>query len=138
MPTATDVAGGTLPVFNRPYEWSVKHTPAANTVATISKAAVATQRHVCTGFTASVASDGTVTPANLLVTLRDGATGAGTILQAISLSLIATAGTSAVYGVSGLNIIGTLNTAMTIEFAAAGGANTYENVSMTGYSVTPG
>ena len=138
MPTATDVAGGTLPVFNRPYDWSVKHTPAVNTVATISKAAVATQRHVCTGFTASVASDGAVSVANLVVVLRDGATGAGTIVQASSLSVITTAGSSANIVISGLNIIGTLNTAMTVEFLAAGGANTYENVSMMGYSVTPG
>lgn len=136
MPTATDVASGTLPVNLRPFDWAVKHVPAANTVATISKAAVATQRHVCTSITASVSSDGAPTPATLVVNLRDGATGAGTIVYAFSLSLVATSGDAAVYGLSGLNIIGTLNTAMTLEFAAAGGANTYETVAMTGYSVT--
>ena len=37
---------------------------------------------------------------------------------------------------AGLNIVGSANTAMTLEFAAAGGANTVESVAMTGYSVS--
>jgi len=117
-----------------PGQWGVTHAPAANTVATITKAAgAAGTRHVCTGVSVSIASDGAATPAAMTLNLRDGATGAGTILASWTLSLTATSGDCKVFGATGLNLVGTAATAMTLEFAAAPGANAYQAVNLFGY-----
>jgi hypothetical protein len=119
--------------------WSAVHAPAANTQATASKSAgAAGVRHVCTGFSAALYSGSTAVtvPATpVTVTIRDGASGAGTILWQHGLSVITTAGGSAHIALSGLSLVGTAATAMTIEFSAAGGAGSFETVSMQGYSV---
>lgn len=119
-------------------DWTQVHFPASNTVATTSKAAGgANVRHVCTGITAVLAG-GTTAPAaaQVNVALRDGATGAGTIVWQAVITLPATAGAMNGISRSGLFIRGTANTAMTLEFSAAGGANTFESVSMEGISIT--
>lgn len=118
--------------------WSVSHVPAANTQATISRAAAgAGIRNVCTGLTIVLAG-GTAAPAavNMTVNLIDGALGGTTYLWRVTLSLPAVAG--AVNGIarSGLWLPGTANTAMTLEFSAAGGANTIQSVSLEGTTVT--
>jgi hypothetical protein len=125
-------------LVTRPGDWSVTHAPAVNTVATISKAAGgAGVRHVCTSITGAIRG-GTTAPAAIqgTLTLRDGATGAGTILWSQTVVLAAAVGAKDEVCVSGLNIVGSANTAMTLEFAAAGGANTFESVALTGYSVS--
>lgn len=116
-----------------PGEWSVTHTPAVNTVATITRAAGgAGIRHVLRSFTATVIGLAAAAEAVLTVNIRDGASGAGTILK--SFPLYAPPGGQNGLAMSDLNIVGSENTAMTIEFTAAGGANTYESVSMSGNS----
>ena len=118
----------------QPSMWAVQHTPATNTQATISKAAGGgTVRHVCTSISATISAPAAPTAAQVIVNLRDGATGAGTILLSWTGALQATAGDRWGVVLSGLNIVGTANTAMTLEFTAAGGANTYEQVAMSGY-----
>src|SRR5690242_9481224 len=69
--------------------WSVVHAPAANNQATASKAAgAAGVRHVCTGITATLAAGASApTAVNVNVAVRDGATGAGTVLWQAVLSL---------------------------------------------------
>lgn len=119
-------------------DWTQVHEPAANVQATTSKAAgAAGVRHVCTGITATIVAT-TVAPSavQLVVRLRDGASGAGTVIWAAVMSLPATAG--AMNGVTrtGLFIRGTAATAMTLEFSGAGGANTIEAVSMEGVDIT--
>lgn len=112
--------------------WSVTNTPAANTQATVTKAAGGTTvRHVATSITACFV--GTVTAAPVQINLRDGASGAGTILRTWFIG-IPTANGGDCVNLSGLNITGSANTAMTLEFVAAGGANTNETVTLTGYS----
>jgi hypothetical protein len=112
--------------------WSVYHVPATATQATITKAAVSGYRHVCNSITATVAANSTAqTP--LTVYLRDGATGAGTILWAGTVAAPAN-GLGGVC-VGGLNIIGSENTAMTLEFSAAGVANSAQAVTLTGFEV---
>jgi len=112
--------------------WSLTHTPAAATQATISKTAGAsTIRHVATSVTWCIAAQATAQPI-LLINLRDGATGAGTILHSWTVSTIAS--DSKCQSISGLNITGTANTAMTIETAAAPAAAVQATVNMTGYS----
>jgi hypothetical protein len=115
-----------------PGNWAINHTPAAATQATITRAAgAAGVRHVCTGisftFNAVNAEAGT-----FLVNLRDGATGAGTILQSWRVGPFA-AGASIVHSKDGLNIPGSAATAMTMEFAGAPAAGNFESVDMTGY-----
>lgn len=117
--------------------WTAVDQPAANTQATETRAAAgAGVRNVCTSITAMFAAGASApTAVNVSVVLRDGATGAGTILWAASLSIPATAGATNGISVGGLWIPGSANTAMTLEFSAAGGANTIESVSMTGTTI---
>lgn len=119
-------------------DWTALHVPAVNTKATISKAAgAAGVRHVCTGLTVVLAGDTTApAAAQLTVALRDGGTGAGTILWQAIITLPAVAGAMNGITRSGLNIRGSAATAMTLEFSAAGGANTFESVSFEGADIT--
>jgi hypothetical protein len=116
--------------------WTLTNDPAVNTAATVSKAAgTGGAVHVADCATATLVAN-TTAPAAIVVTavIRDGATGAGTILWSADMALTATAGVTATpVQLCGLNINGTANTAMTIEFTAAGGANTFETVGLTGY-----
>ena len=113
--------------------WSIQNDPAVNVQATIARAAgAAGVRHVCTSIFASF-SAGATAGAAVKVYLRDGLTGAGAILWSGSLA-VAIGGTANI-ALSGLSIVGSAATAMTLEFAAAGGVTTFENVSLTGYTV---
>ena len=112
--------------------WSVTNTPAVATQATASKAlGGGTVRHVATSVAWCIAAG--VTPqAILLINLRDGATGVGTILRSWAVAVVAA--DSKCIDISGLNITGTANTAMTIETAAATSAAVQGTVTLTGYS----
>lgn len=117
--------------------WSAHHVPAANTQATISKAAAgAGIKNVCTWLTVKlVAGASAPTAINVSVSLIDGATGGTTYLWRATISLPATAGADNGIALSNLWMPGTANTAMTLEFSAGGGANTVESVSMGGTTV---
>jgi hypothetical protein len=117
--------------------WDVQHVPAANTQATISQAAAAAGiRNVCTGFTVTLAAQTTAPAAvQLTVAVIDGATGGTTYLWRTVISLPATAGAIVSFVRSNIWLVGTAATAMTIEFSAAGGANTIESVTMEGTTV---
>lgn len=122
-------------------DWVVTSAPAANTQASASRPAVAAgipadNKHVCTSISALIRG-GTTAPAAVQVTvnLRDGATGAGTILASWTLVLAGAIAARDEIVISGLEIMGSANTAMTLEFAAAGGANTFESVTMTGHTL---
>jgi hypothetical protein len=80
---------------------------------------------------------GTTAPAAVSVTLnlRDGATGAGTVLASWTFVLAGAIAAKDEVILCDLNIVGTANTAMTLEFSAAGGANTLESVNLVGYSL---
>jgi hypothetical protein len=121
-----------MSVVYGPYEWGIRHVPAANTQATISKAADANLFHVCTSITVTLGGTA-ATAAGLEFQLRDGATGAGTVLWSGKLANLANVTNSIV--VTGLNLRGTLNTAMTLECTAAPALNVSATVSLTGYSV---
>ena len=115
--------------------WSVTHNPGANTQAVASKAAGGgTVRHVATGITACVQTNAGIAQA-VTVNLRDGATGAGTVMRTWFLSTENVGGSDAqCTDLSGLNMTGSANTAMTIETNAAAGVNTFHTVTLTGYS----
>lgn len=115
--------------------WQVQHTPAANTQATISQAAgAAGVKNVCTSITVTFSGNASSAAAvGTVFNLRDGVSGAGTILWSGTIWITATAGDSESITLGPIWIEGpTAATAMTLEAAAAGGANTVQSVSMTG------
>jgi len=114
------------------------HVPAANTQATASKAAAGVGvRNIVTAITATIVATATApTAVQLVVNLINGASGGTTFLWRMVLSLPATAGETRGVTISGLWLPGTANTATTLEFSAAGGANTVESVSMSGVTIT--
>jgi hypothetical protein len=130
-----NTAASTIGVaYNTPLStWSVTNTVvSAITAATASKAAGGgTVRHVATGIT--ICYIDTATAAVSQVNLRDGATGAGTIIRSWLVGVDA-ANNSKCVDVTGLNMTGSANTAMTIEFGAATAATSSKTVTLTGYS----
>jgi|SRR5882672_3905782 len=109
-------------------DWAINSAPVAATQATASKAAQAGFRHKCTGF--SLGIDAVAAQGDIVFNLRDGATGAGTILWSMRLS--AAAGTSRDITVAGLSIGGSGNTAMTLETVGAPAATNFAYVNLTG------
>jgi len=117
---------------------SALNAPAAGTAASASVAANATARHVIDCIDFSSVSSGAVTAANVTLVIRDGASGAGTILWQKNFA-IATAAAASVQeinqqGFCGLNLVGSTNTAMTVEFSA-GVANAPQTVNFSYYNV---
>lgn len=132
-PFLAQANGDSVDATSEPGWWSVNHAPAAATQATIAKAAVAGKRHVCKCITATLACGATAqTP--ITVVLRDGLTGAGPVLWAGVLS--APVNQCASIQLPGLSIVGSPNTAMTLEFTAAGVAASLEAVTLNGFDVT--
>lgn len=117
--------------------WTSTHSPAASAQASTSKAAGGgTVRHVATGVIGCLFGQATVTgPAAGIMQLRDGASGAGTVLATWYFSIEATDETRHIPCVTmtGLNITGSANTALTLEFTA-GITNAAETVTLMGYS----
>src|SRR5258705_13231848 len=87
-------------------------------------------KHVCTSVSATLVA-AAATAAQATVNLRDGATGAGTILGSWVLAVPGVIGSCTVLSLDSLEIIGSPNTAMTLEFSAAV-ATQFESVTMTG------
>lgn len=115
--------------------WTVVSNPAASSQASASLAAEASVRHVadCITFSAGATTAPALTA--LTVTLRDGAAGAGTVLWTHQVVIPASTGQSvAPHSVCGLNLVGTTNTAMTLEFSALL-LNLAEAVSLSGFNV---
>lgn len=117
--------------------WAISSAPATSSQATVSKAAVPGWRHVAGNVCFSGTTGGTapaVTSFN--VNLRDGATGAGTVLASWTVLIPATINVQAPapFCTGPLNIGGSVNTAMTIEFSASL-TNLNENVSMVGFDI---
>ena len=119
--------------------WTVVSAPAGGSQATASIAAEAAVRHVadCVMFAAdstAMIAAGVASQVNL----RDGASGAGTVIAAFAVAEI-TAGAAGVQltpptALCGLNLVGTTNTAMTLEFTAAL-AGAAQSVTITGYNI---
>lgn len=104
------------------------HNPAAANQATAAQGAPGVgYKNVCVGIIASIATGATAqTPIH--VYLRDGTTGAGTIIASFVLS--APANSCAWIEMSDLSIHGTENTAMTLEFEGAGVAASVESITL--------
>ncbi len=108
------------------------HVPAENTKATIAAAASTAGsgiKHVVTSIQASIhAADGAPTAAApAVVSLKDGSN----VVWSSSLAVPTVAGQVNQISIGGLWIVGTAETAMTLEFTAAAGTDTFECVSFT-------
>lgn len=115
--------------------WTGVHVPATATQATKTQASAGSgKRNVCTGFTVTICANGTAPVPTTPVTAKliDGASGGGTLLWQTNINMPAAAGGIVSFNRSGLWLVGSQATAMTIEFSAAGPTNTYESVSFDG------
>ena len=119
-------------IVTQRHEWSEVDEPADNVTASVTRAANASGRHVCKSITVSVA--GASAGMRRRFKLRDGITGVGTILW--SASFLHLAGDSKQITVPNLNIVGSKNTAMTLEADGASGTGTIQTITFTGYTET--
>jgi len=121
-------------VIRKPVEKGLVNVPAVNAQATISTAASNAQADavIVTSITATLACLATPPAALQQVVLRDGATGAGTIVWTGFLMLSA-ANTSVSLVATDLAIRMTPGNVATLEFVAAAGATTQESVALTSY-----
>lgn len=108
--------------------WASANAPAAATQATASIAASPGVRHVATHLTVCVSA--VAAQSALVFNLRDGASGAGTVLWTATLS--GAAGTTQCV-VAPVHIVGSAGIAMTLQSAAAPAATNSATVSIAGY-----
>ena len=109
--------------------WAMVSAPAAATQATVSRPADTNGRHFIGSITVCVSTAAAQTP--IVFNLRDGATGAGTVLWTVTLSVVA--GNSWCQ-TANVNNIGSNNTAMTLESAGAPAATNFASVSLNGFT----
>lgn len=118
--------------------WSVQNTGAAATAATASKAAgAAGVKHIAARVICTLATVAATAQVPIAINLRDGATGAGTILIGWEIAALGT--TFAIIDTGAPSILappGSAATAMTIEFGAANVANSIGSVYLLGYDNT--
>ncbi len=126
------VTGNKALIVDIPGQWTVTSNPAAATQASASKTAgAAGVRHVVDCVTLGLTPIA-AQAAGVVFNLRDGATGAGTILW--SVQLIGQAGVAQPPVVlCGLQIPGTAATAMTLESAAAPAATNFVFATIQGH-----
>lgn len=106
-------------VSTDPGNWSVVSAPAVSTVASAVKAAgAAGVRHVCKSVTFGFSSQAAITAGAITINLRDGASGAGSVLKTWQFGLSTGPIVPFAISVTGLNEVGTAATAMTLEFSA--------------------
>lgn len=115
------------------YGWfSVVHQPAAATAAVASRAAGgALIKHVATSCSVYIST--VAAQPDIVINLRDGATGAGTIVWTGRVSCAITSGNVCSAVSPPLNIVGTANTAMTCETATAPAATNLAVATLHGY-----
>lgn len=139
--SATNMAAVTQPnamKVAKPGEWTVTNTPAVGVQAVASKAAGgAGVRHIISGFSAGVRANGVAMNSPFGVAVRDGASGVGVLLwlEILTVDALVNQFSSDKMGRIGLSLLGSPNTAATVEFSAAVG-NAAESVNMAGWSTT--
>jgi hypothetical protein len=128
-----DTASIGAQLATRPAEWTLTNAPAANTDAFATRAATANgERHVLTSICCDLNAVAALA-APISIVVRDGPVGVGTVLW--QRRLIAPAGFTASVEISGLNIAGSPDTAMTVETNGGPGATNFVTLSATGYTV---
>lgn len=122
-----------IPAVGLPLEWTLHSLPAVNTRATATRPAAGPGvRNVLTGLLARV-NTVAAQAAPVTVVVRDGPATTGPILWQDRLS--GAIATNCSTQLAGVNIVGSPNTPMTVEFTATPATNNFENVAATGYSL---
>jgi len=113
-------------------QWGpINHSPAAATQATITKAAGgAGTRHYVTSILACFT--GTAVSAPLRIVLRDGASGVGPIVWSARIGIVSANGGDCIPMTTHFRM--SINTAVTLEFIAAGAVGTNEEVTLAGFT----
>lgn len=137
--TVSDLYGRTRVVTHRDKDtWTANDTPATNVLAAVTKTASAGVKHVVTGFSASIASDGASTPAVMKVQIIEDNSGTPVIHWTEVISTVSTSGQGASIYRDNLYIVpNAANKSITLTFSVAGGTNTTQAVSMQGESFAP-
>lgn len=123
-------------LVDKPSRWAVLSNPAAGVQASATIAAEASVRHAvdCVAFSGASVVAPVLTA--MTIDVRDGASGAGTIIWTYQLAVSNATGQNILpFTACGLNLVGTTNTAMTLEFSI-GLANLVEAVSISGFNVS--
>jgi hypothetical protein len=119
-----------------PGQWSVFSNAGLGAASSASKTAgAAGVRHILTGYQLIISSQAAPLAGQVTVNIRDGASGAGTILEALNVSIPAALYAPIVITRSGLSLVGTAATAMTIEQSAAY-ANVEASINFEGYDAS--
>lgn len=128
---AVNWTGVTTPLARTPKGLTVVSTPAGGSAATASIAAATDgSHHVADMFCFSAAATTAPSLTAFTINLRDGATGAGTVLVSLKGAFSATTGTIlAPFCAGPFQLPGSANTAMTAEFAG-GAANVLEAITL--------
>lgn len=130
-------AAGAL-VAEKGARWRIQNNAVSGSAASASEAAASGISHVADCLTYSAYSNSTgITATAISVNLRDGASGAGTVIWTVPLGIPTTTAIQQVAGpfsICGLNLQGTTNTAMTLEFNT-GVTNMLQGVTLSGYDV---
>jgi hypothetical protein len=108
---------------------AISNKSTAGAQATASAAAITGVSYRACKVTATVAADATGVTGITTLNVRDGATGAGTVVWTIVLST--SASSTAGVQTPNLNIVGSPGTAMTVEFAAGAANSGVETVNLT-------
>jgi hypothetical protein len=132
--TLTNALNNTGAIAEKGARWTVSSFPGVGSLATASKGALVGIRHVADCVSLSAGATTAPVATTIQVNVRDGASGAGTVIWATQVTMPATTGTHGLLSFCGLNLIGSPNTAMTLEFNI-GLANESESVTLTGYDV---
>lgn len=130
--TAANVRSG-VALASTPPGTSLAHTPAANTLATIETGSGGDGTcFVVTSIAATLCALAAAAETALQLVLRDGDSGAGgAILWSQTLMVIP--GRMTQVALAGLAIPSNVNNGVNLQFSAAGGANTFESVALTGF-----
>jgi hypothetical protein len=139
MASATNLAllsGQGAQLTAPPGQWSQNSTPGTGVQATTTRAAGGVGvRHICTGFGFGFSAAVAVAATTIVINLRDGASGAGAILKSWQFALPAAVVPNFAIEVTGCELVGSANTAMTLEFSALL-ANLLEFVNLAGHDAT--
>jgi hypothetical protein len=111
--------------------WTANSTPAVSTQATASRAANANQIHVATSCSGSIATVAAQTAITL--SLRNGATGAGTVLWSQTTSC--PIGAQCLVTSPPMNSPGSLGVAMTCEWSGAPVTTNFAVANLVGYDL---
>lgn len=126
------VTGNKAHVVTGPGLITTVHQPVAATQASASRVAIAATRHVCRKVTINL--EGVAAQGDIIFNLRDGATGAGTVLWTVRFGLAVGNTFAQVFDLG--DIPGSVNTAMTLESAAAPAGTNFASVVMETYDAT--